>query len=234
MSSTPTRKPKTKQSAHAQLDQLRQQAAAERVNERELAAQLEAAKVAVDDAGAAVTEAYAADDAKLAQRRRQEVDAAAAEVLDLQHRFDAAGLRVERAQTEADTFQVEHARELLDEREPEARTLAERLTRAGLEVAELHRAYRAMRTDIDSLVAAVPGATSRADGPAPSHPWESVLQDLARVTQEHPEVPPPLPQWAGLSHRHAQDHAHGVARDKRSGETAAAVGATSGPWVTVK
>jgi hypothetical protein len=225
---------KAQESAHAQLDRLRQQTATERVNERQLAAQLEAAKVAVDDAGAAVTEAYAADDAKLAQRRRQEADAAAAEVLDLQHRFDAAGLRAERAQAEADTFHVEHARELLDEREPEARTLAERLTRAGLEVVQLHRAYRAMRTDIDSLVAAVPGATSRADGPDPSHPWESVLQDLARVTQEQPEVPPPLPQWAGLNHRHAQDHAHRLEREKRSGETAAAVGATSGQWLTVK
>ncbi len=97
MSSTPTRKSKTKQSAHAQLDQLRQQAAGERVNRRELAVRLEAAKAAVDDAGAAVTEAYAAEDPKLAARRRQEVDAAAADVLDLQHRFEAARLRVERA-----------------------------------------------------------------------------------------------------------------------------------------
>jgi hypothetical protein len=123
MSSTPTRKPKTKQSAHAQLDQLRQQAAGERVNERELAVRLEAAKAAADTAGAAVTEAYAADDPKLAARRRQELDVAAAEVLDLQHRVDAAGLRVQRAQAEADSFQAKHARDLLDEKEREARGL---------------------------------------------------------------------------------------------------------------
>jgi hypothetical protein len=141
-----------KPSAHATLDQLRQAAAAERVSGRELAVRLEAAKAAVDDAGAAVTEAYAADDAKLAQRRRQELDAATTEVLDLEHRFDAAGLRVQRAQAEADTFQAQHARELLDEREPEARALAENLTRAVHEALQLHRAYRAMRTDIDSLV----------------------------------------------------------------------------------
>jgi hypothetical protein len=234
MSPTPTRKPKTKQSARAQLDQLRQQAAGERVNERELAVRLEAAKAAVDDAGAAVTEAYAADDAKLAQRRRQEVDAAAAEVLDLQHSFDAAGLRLERAQAEADTFQAEHARELLDEREPEARELAENLTRAGPELVQLHCAYRAMRTDIDSLVAAVPGATSRADGPAPSHPWESQLGDLERAIRETPEIPPPLPQWAGLNHRQMQDRANRLERERRSGETAAVPAATSGQWVTVK
>jgi hypothetical protein len=127
----PMPRAKAKQSAHAQLDTLRQQAAGERVSQRELALRLEAAKAAVDDAGAAVTEAYAADDTKLAPRRRQEVDAAAADVLDLQHRFDAAGLWVERAQAEADSFQAEYARELLDEREPEARELAEALTRAA-------------------------------------------------------------------------------------------------------
>jgi hypothetical protein len=223
-----------KQSAHAELDQLRQQAAAERVNERELAVRLEAAKAAVDDAGAAVTEAYAADDAKLAQRRRQEVDAAAAEVLDLQHRFDAAALRIERAQAEADTFQAEHARDLLDEKEPEARTLADNLTRAVHEAIQLHRAYRAMRTDIDSLVAAVPGATSRADGPAPSHAWEDQLRALERAIQEHPDVPPPLPQWAGLTHCQEQDRANRLERDKRNGETAAPALATSGQWMTIK
>jgi hypothetical protein len=208
-------------SAHAQLDQLRQAAAAERVNGRELAARLEAAKAAVEDAGAAVTEAYAADDAKLAQRRRQEVDAAAAEVLDLQHRVEAAGLRIGRAQAEADTYQAEHARELLDEREPEARTLAENLTRAGLELVRLHRAYRDLRMDIDSLVAAVPGATSRADGPEPSHPWEQALQNLWRVTQETPEVPPPLPRWAGVTHRQQEDHANRIEQQRRRGELSA-------------
>jgi hypothetical protein len=61
------------ESTHAQLNRLRQQTATERMTERELAVRLGAAKAAVDDAGAAVTEAYAADDAKLATRRRQEL-----------------------------------------------------------------------------------------------------------------------------------------------------------------
>ena len=210
-----------KQSAHATHDRLRQATAAERVNERELVLRLEAAKAAVDDAGAAVTEAYAADDAKLAARRRQEVDAAAAEILDLQHRLDAAVLRVQRAQAEADTFQAEHSRELLDEREPEARQVAEQLTHAALEVVRLHRAYRDIRTDIDSLVAAVPGATSRADGPAPTHPWEEHLRAIERTIQQHPEVPPPLPEWAGLKHRQEQDYANRVEQKRRSGELSA-------------
>jgi hypothetical protein len=41
-----------------------------------------------------------------------------------------------------------------------------------------------MRMDIDSLVAAVPGATSRTDGPAPSHPWEDHLRALERTIKE--------------------------------------------------
>jgi hypothetical protein len=213
--------PARKASAHATLDQLRQQAAAERVSERDLAARLEAAKAAVDDAGAAVTEAYAAEDAKLAERCRNELDATAAEVLDLQHRFDAAGLRVQRAQAEADTYQAEHARDLLAEKEAEARELAENLSRAGREVVQLHRAYLAMRMDIDSLVAAVPGATSRADGPEPSHPWERQLNDLGRVIAETPEVPAPLPRWAGLEHRQQQDNVNRIERQRRRGELSA-------------
>jgi hypothetical protein len=141
---------------------------------------------------------------------------------------------VERAQAEADSFQAEHASELLEEKEAEARTLAENLTRAGLEVVQLHRAYRAMRTDIDSLVAAVPGATSRADGPAPSHPWEDHLRALERTIQENPEVPPPLPQWAGLKHRQVQDNANRLEREKRSGQTPAPALASTGQWATVK
>jgi hypothetical protein len=204
------------------------------VKQRELEAQLDAAKVKVTHASAAITDAYAADDDKLAAKHRKDLEAAEAEVLDLQHRVSAAGLRIERVQAEADTFHAEHARELLDEREPGARALAENLTRAVLEVVQLHRAYRTERTEIDALVAAVPGATSRADGPDPSHPWEDQLRALERAIQDHPEVPPPLPQWAGLTHRHAQDHAHRVEREKRNAETATTAGATSGQWVTVK
>jgi hypothetical protein len=221
-------------SAHGELDRLRQQAAAERVAARELQVQLEAAKVAVDDAGAAVTEAYAADDGKLASRRRSELDAAASDVLDLQHRVDAAGLRVARAQAEADAFQAEHARELLEEREAEARELAAKLTSAGHEAIQLHRAYLTLRSEIDSLVAAVPGATSRADGPQPSHPWERQLRDLERAVQETPEVPAPLPRWAGLEHRKQQDNANRSERDRRSENVPETAFATSGQWVTLK
>jgi hypothetical protein len=225
---------KTNKSAHAALDELRQHAAGERVKTRELEAELEATKAEVETASGAIAEAYAAENQRAVTAARKTEEASVAKVRDLQHRLDGARIRVERAQAEADTFQSEHARELLDEREPEARDLAEQLTRAGLEAVRLHRAYRDMRTEIDTLVAAVPGATSRADGPDPSHPWEDQLRALERTIQEHPEVPPPLPQWAGLNQRQLQDKANRLEREKRSGETAATSFATTGQWATVK
>jgi hypothetical protein len=209
---------KTTQSAHASLDELRQQAAGERVKARELEAELEAVKTDVDAASDAITEAYAAENQRAVTAARKTEEAAVAKVRDLQHRIDGAQIRVERAQAEADTFQVEHAGELLEEREAEARELAVKLTGAGHEDVRLHRAYLALRTEIDGLVAAVPGATSRADGPEPSHPWEPQLRDLERVVREIPEVPAPLPRWEGLEHRQQQDNANRIERKRRAGE----------------
>jgi len=138
---------KTKQSAHAALDELRQHAAGERVKARELEAELEAAKIEVETASAAISEAYAAEDQHAAAAARKTEAAAVATVRDLQHRLDGARIRVERAQADADAFQMEHAAELLEEREAEARELAVKLTGAGHEAVRLHRAYRAMRTE---------------------------------------------------------------------------------------
>jgi hypothetical protein len=212
---------KAKRSAHAELDELRQHAAAERVKQRYLATQFEAAKREVENAAAAVTEAYAAEDDKLVVQRRDELQAAEAEVLDLQHRADAAGLRVERAQAAADSFQREHARDLLDELEAKAHEATANLTRHGTEVVRANRAYLTLRTEIDRLVAGVAGATSRADGPEPSHPWERQLRDLERAVRETPEIPAPLPRWAGLKHREEQDNAARIEQRIRRGELSA-------------
>lgn len=196
---------KQRRTTHGELAELRQQAAAERMKQRDAEAALEAAKAAVEDASRGVADAYAQEDAKLAAQRRKELEATEADVLDLQHRVTAAGLRVDRAQGAADSFTQQHARDLLEERAADARELAMQLTRAGHDVVRLHRGYRAMRTDIDALVAATPGATPRADGPDPSHPWERQLRDLERVVKEHPEVPAPTPRWGGLGQRQQQD-----------------------------
>jgi hypothetical protein len=225
---------KTNRSAHASLDELRQQAAGERVKARELEAELDAAKAAVETASDAITEAYASEYQRAVTAARKAEETAVAKVRDRQHGIDGARIRVERAQAEADAFQAEHARDLLDEREGEARELADNLTRAGHEAVRLNRAYLTLRTEIDELVAAVPGATSRADGPEPSHPWERQLRDLERTVQETPEVPAPLPRWTGLNQRQTEDNANRIERERRGEPAPDTALATSGQWVTVK
>jgi chromosome segregation ATPase len=196
---------KPRKTAHAQLDQLRQQAAAERVKAHNLEAQLEAAKVEIEDASRAVTDAYAAEDARLAQQRRKQLEAAEAKVIDLGHQVTAAAQRVERARRQLDEFQRHHARDLLDEREQPARTVAAELTASVHETIRLANAYIAERTTQDRLVACVPGATPRVDGPPALHPWERQLKDLERAAAEVSECPPPLPSWWGLNQRRAED-----------------------------
>jgi hypothetical protein len=194
-----------KQTAHAELDQLQEQATAERVKARTLGAQLEAAKVEVEDASRAVTDAYAAEDAKLAQQRRKQLEAAEAKVIDLGHQVTAAAQRVGRARRQLDEFQRDRARDLLDERQQPARTVAAELTASVHQTLNMARAYVAERTAVDHLVAAIPGATPRTDGPASTHPWEAQLRDLERAVAAAPECPPPLPRWQGLDHRRAED-----------------------------
>jgi hypothetical protein len=127
------------------------------------------------------------------------------EIFDLQHRVDAARLRVGRAQQQLDEFQRQHARGLLHEREPNARTVAAELTASVHATLKLAKAYVAERQAQDQLLAAVPGATPRADGPTSTHPWESQLKDLEPAVAEVPDCPPPLPRWRGLDQRTQQD-----------------------------
>jgi hypothetical protein len=192
-------------SAHAALDGLRQGMADERMKARDAGAALEAARVTVDEADRAVTAAYALEDHKLASQRRKELQAAEADAVELQRRVDAAGLRVQHAQQHVETFARERARDLLAEREQPARTVALELSRAVGDVLKLHRAYVTERQTVDRLVAAVPGATPRADGPVPEHPWESALKDLERAYRQATKLEPPTPRWSGLQLREQQD-----------------------------
>ena len=197
--------PPRKSTAHATLDELRQAAADQRMKARDLDAALEVAKQEVEDASRGVTDAYAAEDGKLAQRRRKQLEAAEAKIIDLGHQVTAATQRVEIAQRAAGTFAQEYARDLLAEREQAARTVAAELTASVRQTLTLAKAYVAERRTVDELVAAVPGATPRADGPAPEHPWEHALRQLQRAYQETPELDPPLPRWTGVQQRQQED-----------------------------
>jgi hypothetical protein len=98
-----------------------------------------------------------------------------------------------------------HATALLREREPSAQAVAAELTASVRETLRLAKAYVAERQAQDQLVAAIPGASPRMDGPAASHPWEAQLKDLERAVARTPKCPPPLPGWQGLEYRRAQD-----------------------------
>ena len=113
--------PRSKPTAHAELDQLRQQAAIERMKARDLEAQLEAAEDQLEDAFLPGDHRGARERQPEGGRRRsQGEEKAIAAVKDLRHRFEGARLRVDRAQTELDTFLRERSRDLLAEREPQA------------------------------------------------------------------------------------------------------------------
>jgi hypothetical protein len=155
------------------------------------------------------------DDTKLVQQRRQELQAAEAEVKDLAHRSKAARLRVERSQRAVDNFASERAQDLLEERVPAARDVALQLTRAGHELVRAHHAFTATRLEIDALVAATPNAVVRSDGPPAAHAWEPQLRDLERTIRETPELEPPLPRWAGLADRERRDHTHRLLQLRR-------------------
>jgi hypothetical protein len=197
-----------KPTAHATRDELRQTVVAERVKARELKTQLEVAKVEVNAASQAITDGYAAEDERAVARAREVEQQAVAKVRDPQHRVEGASLRVLRAQQALDEFTRDNAKTLLDEHAQGDRELALQLTRAGHELVQLHRALVARRAEVDALVAAIPGASPRTDGPPASHAWERQLKDLERAIREHPEVGPPLPRSLGMHDRQRQDAVH--------------------------
>jgi hypothetical protein len=206
---------KLRKTAHAELDELRQRAADERMKRRDLEAALVSAKVKVEEASVAITDGYAADDRRAVGRARKAEEEAVAEVRELQHRVDGTALRVERAQAQHDEFLRGRVSDLLEEREQPARIAAVELTASVRETLRLSRAYLAERRAQDQLVAATPGASPRTDGPAAAHPWEAQLQALARAVSEVPEIPAPLPRWAGLEQRARQDGVNGRAKLRR-------------------
>jgi chromosome segregation ATPase len=193
-----------KPSLHAELDWLRQVAAAEKVKLRDAEVKLEVVKSKAEEASQALTSAYAMGSQGAITEAREREQAVIAELEDLEHRLQGAELRVQSAQAEADRFERDNARSLLDERAGGARTLAADLTRAVAEVVRLNRSYQAERSLVDRLLAAA-GFEPRSDGPPASHAWESELRDLERAVRQHPAVDAPTPRWFGMRHRRAED-----------------------------
>jgi chromosome segregation ATPase len=206
---------KRKPPAHAQLDQLRQQAAQERTKQRDLQMQLEAAKAEVDRASGEVADAYAAENQRAVTAARKTRGAAMAQVRELQNRLEGAEIRVDRAQRELDTFQREHAEDLIAERIADVGQTTDQLNRTGHEFVRLHHEYLTARSDINSLVALIPGAVVRYDGPPASHAWETQLRALERAMRDTPELPATLPRWHRRSHRQREDKVHRLVKAGR-------------------
>jgi hypothetical protein len=193
-----------KPSLHAVLDQLRQQAAGERVKQRDLEARLEVAKAKVDEASQAVTNAYAMESERDIASSRDAEAAAVAAIEDLEHQVVGAELRVQRADAQATEYERAHAKGLLEERAATGRELAADLTRAAQETVRLHRAYGTERAAVDRLILAA-GGQPRHDSCEPEHAWERELRDLDRAVRTRPEVSPPEPRWFGIRHREAEN-----------------------------
>ena len=142
---------KPSKTAHAQLDELRQHAAAERIKRRDLEAQLAAAELDAEQHSAAITAGYAAEDQRAVARARKGEQQAIAKAGELRHQVDGAGLRVERAQADADSFERDHARDLLAERERSARTVTLELAASVAETLRLAKVYVSERQAVDRL-----------------------------------------------------------------------------------
>jgi chromosome segregation ATPase len=207
---------KPKPTAHDRLAELRDQTVAVRMKVRAIEDELQGALADVQHAETAIVESHADENGEALAIARQAHDEAVERVRDFEQRLDGAKLRVARAQQAMDTFIGEHARDLLQEREPRAREVAAALTRAGADLLRAHREYVELRVEIDRLVAAVPGASPRTDGPPATYPWEREVRDLERVIRESPEVEPPLPSWRGVSHRREEERAVRLLRERRA------------------
>jgi len=98
--------------------------------------------------------AYAEEDDDGVTRGREAQEQANARARDLEQRVAGARMRADRSEQTLAAFRSANAERLIEEREPAARDLAARLSRAGHELLEANRAYRALRSEVDSLVAA--------------------------------------------------------------------------------
>jgi hypothetical protein len=199
--------------AHDELDQLRQEAASERVKVRDADLALAAAKVEVEDAGRAITDGYAEEDPEAVRAARERERDAVEKLEDAQHRLDGAVRRLERVETELRTFESERAPELLAEVESAARETTADLQRAAQETVRIWLQYKENRNAIQQLVNRIEPGAGQVNGPPSACAWERELAELERGLRRGDDLEPPLPRWAGRAWRRQEDE---VARRLRS------------------
>jgi hypothetical protein len=195
---------KNKVSAGDELAALRQQYAAEHGRVRELEVALERAKVEVEEAGRAVANAYASEDAQSITKAREREQSAVETVTEIEGQLAGAVVRTELAGQRVDEFQAERARDLLSEAESAARETTANLRRAAEDTARYWRQYKQDRNAIQMLVNRIqPGMST--NGPPSTCAWERELHDLERALRLGEELEAPLPRWSGQAWRRQED-----------------------------
>jgi hypothetical protein len=213
--------PGSKQTARAELDGLRQEYAREHARVREFEAEVEAAKAELEEAGRAVTDAYAAEDDKAVREAREREQAAVEKLGDLEHRLAGAAVRAERAGQRLDAFQTERAEDLLGEAEDAARETTSTLQRAATQTVRAFRQYRADRQRIQELVNRIEPGAGQVNGPPSNCAWERELADLERGLKRGDDLEAPLPRWHGKTWRRQENVvAKRLRSERREGATA--------------
>jgi hypothetical protein len=188
---------RAKRSAHAELDELRQQAATERVKARELEAEEHAARAEIAAAADAVVRAYADQNdaaAKKATLRRDKAERAASDLADRQA---AARVRIDRAERAVSSYEREHARELIAELEPAATEATDALRHHATGLIEAHRRWHDTSQQITRLLGHVPHASPAVDAPR-DHALADGVRAVRNALRAGDEIRSPLPHWAGL------------------------------------
>lgn len=178
------------------LQSLVEAEAKERARARDLEASAEAAKAHVNQARAQLVEAHAAVDARAIRAAEKNQEAALKQAENASVQAEAALLRVERASRERHGYQTANARALIGDLEPQAQEIVERLQSAAGELVAADRAWGALATQVNGLLAHIPGASPISDAPD-SHVLHETARDVKRALTGA-SVVSPLPHWRGL------------------------------------
>jgi hypothetical protein len=207
--------PRKRKSAHEELQERIDAAAAEQTKLREAELALNEAKANVDRIGAEIELAYADEDEPLAARHRQRLGQAEDEVQDRQRRYKARRRRADESSAAVDNYRRERAKDLIAERDGNGNHLATELQATLERVAELDRRWSAHAQETNQLVALVDAARPPNDGCPTEHAFSGVLTALRRELAGGASVPAPTPRWDGLAVQRQQDAVHRLLRLKR-------------------
>lgn len=177
---------------HEKLERLRKAVANQRQLLRECHANLDAAKLAVDDLGDSIREAYVQEDEQLAAKLRKSETAAMAKIKDCQYRLDAQTVIAERAEQERDAYIASNADGLLKELEPEARQVTRDLRSHAEALVAADKNWHDLQAQVNQYLVA---KGLQPVGNAPDdHSLSSLCRSLRYLLRDG-EIRSPLPHF---------------------------------------